>query len=127
LARFAQPLVATLKRVFTAQSTALRTKRVVLVSAVIVFLFVLLQLSAYRPSLRSERSWVDSLLGVAQAPVRTPAVSGNPDVRVWVDVNTALYYCPGSRLYGKTPGGHFARQRVARQNQFGPASRTPCW
>ena len=44
---------------------------------------------------------------------------GNPDTQVWVDVHTALYHCPGSELFGKTPDGKLASQRDAQQDQFG--------
>jgi hypothetical protein len=64
-------------------------------------------------------------LGVAEAPPQ-PVASGNPNVWVWVDVHTALYYCPGSELYGKTEGGKFALQREAQLDQFQPAARKNC-
>jgi hypothetical protein len=64
-------------------------------------------------------------LGVAEAPPQ-PTAAGNPNVWVWVDVHTALYYCPGSDLYGKTPGGKFALQRDAQIDQFQPAERATC-
>ena len=64
-------------------------------------------------------------LGVAEAPPQ-PTVAGNPNVWVWVDVHTALYYCPGSDLYGKTPGGKFSLQRDAQIDQFQPALRATC-
>ncbi len=64
-------------------------------------------------------------LGVAEAPPQ-PAAAGNPNVWVWVDVHTALYYCPGTELYGKTPGGKFALQRDAQIDQFQPAERASC-
>jgi hypothetical protein len=64
-------------------------------------------------------------LGVAEAPPQ-PVATGNPNVWVWVDVHTALYYCPGSDLYGKTPGGKFALQRDAQIDQFQPAERVSC-
>jgi hypothetical protein len=64
-------------------------------------------------------------LDVAELPpVRTEI--GNPNVKVWVDRHTALYYCAGSELYGKTPGGHFATQRDAQLDQFEPAARNYC-
>jgi len=64
-------------------------------------------------------------LGLAEAPA-APSYSGNPNIPVWVDVHTALYYCPGSDLYGKTPQGKIASQRDAQQDQFEPASRKVC-
>jgi hypothetical protein len=64
-------------------------------------------------------------LGLAEAPP-PPSYIGNPNVPVWVDVHTALYYCPGSELYGKTPQGRIASQRDAQMDQFEPASRKVC-
>jgi hypothetical protein len=64
-------------------------------------------------------------LGLAEAP-EPPAYLGNPNIRVWVDLHTALYYCPGADLYGKTTAGKFTNQRDAQQDQFEPASRRPC-
>lgn len=64
-------------------------------------------------------------LGVAEAPP-VPVTAGNPNVWVWVDVHTALYYCPGSDLYGKTEGGKFALQHAAQLDQFQPAARKNC-
>ena len=64
-------------------------------------------------------------LGLAEAP-SAPSYAGNPDVPVWVDIHTALYYCPGSELYGKTSQGRIASQRDAQLEQFEPASRKVC-
>jgi GAF domain-containing protein len=64
-------------------------------------------------------------LGLAEPPP-APSYSGNPNVPVWVDVHTALYYCPGSDLYGKTAQGKIASQRDAQMDQFEPASRKVC-
>jgi len=92
-------------------------------------LLVFLMLAVWPSSTNSQLTWFQSLLvkvGLADVPARAPALSGNPDVRVWVDVHTALYYCPGSDLYGMTPGGHFASQHDAQVDEFEPASRIPC-
>jgi putative methionine-R-sulfoxide reductase with GAF domain len=64
-------------------------------------------------------------LGLADAP-DVPEYKGNPDTQVWVDLHTALYYCPGSDLYGKTPKGRFTTQRDAQLDQFESASRKNC-
>jgi GAF domain-containing protein len=64
-------------------------------------------------------------LGLAEAP-DPPQDKGNPGVQVWVDVRTALYYCPGTDLYGKTPQGKFTTQREAQLDQFEPAYRKTC-
>jgi len=64
-------------------------------------------------------------MGLAEPPP-APSYTGNPNIPVWVDVHTALYYCPGTDLYGKTPQGKIASQRDAQQDQFEPASRKVC-
>jgi hypothetical protein len=64
-------------------------------------------------------------LGVAEAPEPTES-KGNPRTEVWVDLHTALYYCPGSDLYGKTPKGKYTTQRDAQLDQFEPAYRKAC-
>ena len=65
-------------------------------------------------------------LGLAEAPDEPPEYKGNPDTQVWVDLHTALYYCPGSDLYGKTTKGRLSTQREAQLDQFEPAYRKPC-
>ena len=64
-------------------------------------------------------------LGLAEAP-STPVQMGNPNAQVWEDLHTGLYYCPGSDLYGKTPGGKVTSQRDAQLDQFEPAARKTC-
>ena len=64
-------------------------------------------------------------LGLAEPPAAL-IVTGNPNAVVWVDVHTALYYCQGSELYGKTPGGKVTTQRDAQLDQFEPAARKNC-
>jgi putative methionine-R-sulfoxide reductase with GAF domain len=64
-------------------------------------------------------------LGLAEAP-EAPQYRGNPNTQVWVDLHTALYYCPGSDLYGKTQQGKLTSQRDAQLDQFEPANRKAC-
>ncbi len=64
-------------------------------------------------------------LGLADAP-EPPADKGNPSTQVWVDLHTALYYCPGADLYGKTASGKYTTQREAQLDQFQPAYRKTC-
>lgn len=97
--------------------------------SVVGFLLLFLMLAVWPSSSDSQLTMLQSLLvqlGLAEVPAHPPALGGSPEVRVWVDVHTALYYCPGSDMYGKTPGGHFASQLEAQQDQFDPANRVPC-
>jgi GAF domain len=72
-------------------------------------------------------AWEEFLVNIGLAePPPAPSYNGNPNIPVWVDVHTALYYCPGSDLYGKTPQGKIASQHDAQLDQFEPASRKVC-
>ena len=58
-----------------------------------------------------------------------PAVlpsGANAQVKVWVDLNTGLYYCPGADSYGRTRGGRYLKQADARLGNFEPAGRREC-
>ena len=81
-----------------------------------------------RPAPDSDLSMLDKMLiglGLAEAP-DAPEHRGNPETQVWVDTHTALYYCPGTDLYGKTPKGKYTTQRDAQLDQFEPAYRKAC-
>jgi len=43
-------------------------------------------------------------MGLAEAPPPPVAYTGTPGTRVWVDINNALYYCPGAEPYGNSKG-----------------------
>jgi DNA-binding NarL/FixJ family response regulator len=62
--------------------------------------------------------------GIQSVP--PPVYQGNPDTKVWIDLHTALYYCPGTPLYGKTPKGKYTRQQDALEDHFEPAGRQAC-
>jgi len=71
--------------------------------------------------------WERTLVGLGLAEIpEAPVPRGDPAVQVWVDQHTALYYCPGADLYGKTPDGRFTTQRDAQMDQFEPAARAYC-
>jgi putative methionine-R-sulfoxide reductase with GAF domain len=75
-----------------------------------------------RPAPDADLSVMDKILislGLAEAPEE-------PEYKGWVDLHTALYYCPGSDLYGKTAKGKLSTQRQAQLDQFEPASRKAC-
>jgi ribosomal protein L40E len=65
-------------------------------------------------------------MGLAEAPEPVVHLQGDPAVEVWVDPHTALYYCPGEELYGKTADGRFSSQREAQMDRFEPAGRSTC-
>jgi GAF domain-containing protein len=82
----------------------------------------------HKPSPNADLSLFDRMLiqlGLAEAPEPVED-KGNPNTEVWVDLQTALYYCPGADLYGKTPKGRYSTQRDAQLDQFEPAYRKAC-
>lgn len=84
--------------------------------------------AAHRKSPEADLPLFDRMLislGLAEAP-QALEDKGNPSTQVWVDLHTALYYCPGADLYGKTPTGKYSTQRDAQLDQFEPAYRKPC-
>ena len=86
------------------------------------------KVSHRRPAPDADLSAFDKLLisiGLADPPDPVED-KGNPDTQVWVDLHSALYYCPGADLYGKTPQGKYTNQRDAQLGQFEPAYRKPC-
>lgn len=103
-----------------------------LVVAIIVSTFAMLWVLSATPAPSAQRKphlrpWERALvsLGLAEAP-EPPPRRGNPTVQVWVDPQTALYYCYGEEQYGQTPGGRVTTQREAQMDQFEPAGRAAC-
>ena len=84
--------------------------------------------SAARRKADADRPLFDRILlslGLAETPEQAED-NGNPATQVWVDLHTALYYCPGADLYGKTASGKYTTQRDAQLDQFQPAYRKVC-
>jgi hypothetical protein len=74
-------------------------------------------------------------LAIAFSSTRLPAVAarlsvpqsqGNPSVRVWVNTDSGVYHCPGSRWYGKTKQGEYMTQRQAQARGYTPAYGSLC-
>ena len=65
------------------------------------------------------------------APQRLTAASqaqpaGNPDVKVWVNTQSGVYHCPGTRWYGNTKQGTFMTQKEAQGKGYRPAYGKVC-
>ena len=52
--------------------------------------------------------------------------AGNPDVKVWVNTNSGVYHCPGTRWYGNTKQGEFMSQKKAHDAGNHPAYGKVC-
>lgn len=97
------------------------------------FIFLVVVVSAglgwvnYHEMLEEKFPWIDQLLGTVHLkPMPSEVYKGDPDVKVWIDTRTGLYFCPGAPEYGKTIRGKYAKQRNAQLDEFEPANRKGC-
>jgi len=60
------------------------------------------------------------------APARNEQ-AGNPDAKVWLNTNSGVYHCPGTRWYGTTKQGVFMTQKKAQDGGNRPAYGKVCW
>ena len=58
-------------------------------------------------------------------PAALPS-GASAQIKVWVDLSTGLYYCPGADSYGRTHSGRYLKQADARLGNFEPAGRREC-
>ena len=75
------------------------------------------------------------VLAFIVAPVAQPRLAlaqntnqrrGNPNVRVWVNTNSSVYHCPGTRWYGNTKEGYYTTQKQAQAAGNRPAYGSYC-
>ena len=52
--------------------------------------------------------------------------AGNPDAKVWVNTNSGVYHCAGTRWYGTTKQGEYMTQKQARGQGHRPAYGNSC-
>ena len=48
------------------------------------------------------------------------------NVKVWVNTNSGVYHCPGTRWYGNTKSSRFMTQREAQSKGYRPAYGAVC-
>lgn len=51
---------------------------------------------------------------------------GNPSIRVWVNIPTHVYHCPGDQWYGTTKKGEYMTQKQAQDVGNRPARGKYC-
>ena len=56
----------------------------------------------------------------------TQQSQGNPNTRVWVNTDSGVYHCPGTRWYGATKEGKYMTQKAAQANGYRPAYGSVC-
>jgi len=49
-----------------------------------------------------------------------------PDVKVWANKSTGLYYCAGAKSFGRTGVGRYMSQMEALQSGYRPVSEQYC-
>lgn len=70
---------------------------------------------------------VAAVLHLSSPAQRAALPSGaNAQIKVWADLNTGLYYCPGADAYGRTRSGRYLKQADARLGNFEPAKGKEC-
>src|SRR5215510_13565772 len=52
--------------------------------------------------------------------------TGNPSVKVWVNTNSGVYHCPGTRWYGNTKKGEYVGECEAIKAGNRPAYGRAC-
>ena len=72
------------------------------------------------------------IFGIAPAFLTTPAISssiqreGDPKVIVWVNTDSGIYHCPGTRWYGRIKEGKYPTQKQAQTAGYRPAYGSVC-
>lgn len=51
---------------------------------------------------------------------------GDPSVSVWVNTDSGVYHCPGTRWYGNTKQGKYMSQGAAQAAGYRPAYGSVC-
>jgi hypothetical protein len=52
--------------------------------------------------------------------------SERKEIKVWVNTNSGVYHCPGSRWYGATKEGKYMGECEAQKAGYRPAYGKPC-
>jgi hypothetical protein len=88
-----------------------------------------IQRTAQTSNNRGASGWLASIQSwFSPEPAAREKVEGNPHRRVWVDMKTGLYYCPGADYYGYggKERGRVMSQKDAEYEYFQPATGAPC-
>jgi len=61
-----------------------------------------------------------------RATSTTQDTNQKKEIRVWVNTNSGIYHCPGSRWYGKTKQGKYMSECEALEAGYRAAYFRPC-
>jgi serine/threonine protein kinase len=87
---------------------------------------IVLLLSGLYVSRYVKRTPLDPGSPSTQSYKTTTIQDGNPDLVVWVNTESRVYHCPGTRWYAKTSHGFFLTQWQAQAEGYRPAKGDPC-
>jgi hypothetical protein len=62
----------------------------------------------------------------ANSALRLSSQSDKKEVTVWVNTNSGVYHCPGTRWYGNTKEGKYMSECEAQKAGYRPAYGKPC-
>jgi hypothetical protein len=62
----------------------------------------------------------------ANAAPKSTRQAGNPEIKVWINTNSGVYHCPGTRWYGNTKQGEYMTQKKAQDAGNRPAYGKVC-
>lgn len=79
-------------------------------------------LSASTPNIQNRIATLDFVL----TQQRGAAPLQSPSVRVWVNLSSKVYHCPGTRYYGATKRGEFMSETDAEKTGSRPAYGRRC-
>jgi hypothetical protein len=58
--------------------------------------------------------------------ISRPSQPDKKEVTVWVNTNSGVYHCPGTRWYGTTKEGKYMSECEAEKAGYRPAYGKPC-
>src|SRR5262249_27870796 len=71
-----------------------------------------------------------AVLGTPQSQPNSRQHANRPDsasdVKVWVNLSSGVYHCPGSRWYGATSRGEYMTQKQAKDHGYRAANGKVC-
>ncbi len=63
---------------------------------------------------------------ISLSRITSKTSEARPEITVWVNKHSGLYYCPGSKVYGKTQLGVPMSQGEALRSGYRPAENHTC-